>query len=72
LPASVIRLPENGKPCVLGRGAGLTQGKAGQENLNVIRDLLPRTHNSYKASQNRHEPGLLQPRTCAIWGKGNE
>jgi hypothetical protein len=48
----------------------LTQGKAGQENRNVIKDLLPMAHISDKASQKRHEPGLLRPRGRAIWGKG--
>jgi hypothetical protein len=36
----------------------------------VIKDLLPKTHISDKASQNRHEPGLMPPRSSAISPKG--
>jgi hypothetical protein len=42
------------------------------ENRNVIKDLLPKSHISDNASQNRHEPGLLPPKPRAIWAKGSK
>ncbi|NHB77203.1 hypothetical protein G8O29_10685 [Rhodobacter sp. M37P] len=35
----------------------------------MIDDLLRKTHISDKASQKRHEPGLLRPEARAIWEK---